>query len=460
MSPDPPTASFDLTAYALPLAATVFFVALNGFFVAAEFALVKVRASRLDAFADEGRGGARAARQILRNLARYLSACQLGITLASLILGWLAEPAIAELLLALLDAAGGEVARDNPYVHGAALVIALTVITGLHMIFGEQAPKIWAIHRAEATAMVVAHPLRWFATAFRPLIWVINELSNLLLRAAGLSPEAFDEGSHDVAELKNIVVAAAQAGNISRRQSQLAQNVFGIMDLETRHIFVPRLDVQCLSLQKSVDENIAVVREAGHSRFPLCETDLDSVVGIVHTRDLIRIFSERAGAVPDLRKLSRPVIFVPETQPLSRLIVTMQTTRNHVAVVVDEHGSAVGLAFLEDALEEIVGPLRDEFDEDEVKVQKAEDGSVRLAGGLALPKAIEVLGLGDVEPDTGAETIAGLVTARLGRLPQKGDSVSVGSYQATVEKVSRRRIVWLRFTPEGEPKNDRGERDA
>ena len=450
-----PTGSFDLSAYALPLAATVFFVALNGFFVAAEFALVKVRASRLDALAEEGRRGARTARHMLRHLARYLSACQLGITLASLILGWLAEPAVAELLLGLLGAAGGEVARDNPYVHGAALVIALTFITGVHMIFGEQAPKIWAIHRAEATAIVVAHPLRWFAAAFRPLIWVINELSNLLLRAVGISPDAFDEGSHDVAELKNIVVAAAQAGHISRRQSQLAQNVFGIMGLETRHILVPRIDVRCLSLQRSVEENIAVVREAGHSRFPLCETDLDSVVGIVHTRDLIRALSVRAEPMPELSKLARPAIFVPETQPLSRLIVAMQTTRNHVVVVVDEHGSAVGLAFLEDALEEIVGPLRDEFDEDEVEVQKAEDGSVRLAGGLALPKAIDILGLGDVEADSGAETIAGLVTARLGRLPQKGDSVSVGPYVASVEKVSRRRIIWLRFTPAGEPTNGR-----
>ena len=179
-------ASFEPLTFAVRIAATVFFVGVNGFFVAAEFALVKVRTSRLEAVSAEGHGAARVARHIYSQLDRYLSACQLGITLASLILGWLAEPAVAELLLAGVEAWGGELSRDDPIVHGVALVIALTVITGLHMIFGEQAPKIYAIRRPEPTMLFAAYPLRVFETLFRPFIWVANELSNRLLRLLGL----------------------------------------------------------------------------------------------------------------------------------------------------------------------------------------------------------------------------------------------------------------------------------
>jgi CBS domain containing-hemolysin-like protein len=433
--------------YAIRLGATFFFVALNGFFVAAEFALVKVRVSRIDSLAEEGRRTAQVTRHILQNLNRYLSACQLGITLASLILGWLAEPAVADLLLLGVGALGGSLSPDDPLVHGAALVIALSVITGLHMIFGEQAPKIWAIHRAETATLVTAYPLRFFAGMFRPLIWVINEASNRLLRLLGLTAGAGDEAAHDINELNTIVASAAQAGHISPRQSQLAQNVFGIIGFEARHILVPRVDVQYLSLQKTLEQNLNVIREGGHSRFPLCENDLDSVVGIVHTRDLLRVTPDGANPVTDLRSIARAAVFVPETQPLARLILTMQQNRSHVVVVVDEHGSSVGLAFLEDALEQIVGPLADEFDVDEPTFQKHEDGSIRIAGSVPLPKAVELLGLADIGPDAEPETIGGLVTAELGRLPRAGDQVSLGRFTATVEKVTRRRIQWIQLSP-------------
>jgi CBS domain containing-hemolysin-like protein len=439
--------SIEPMTFAIRIAATIFIVGVNGFFVAAEFALVKVRSSRLETLAAEGRSSARIAQHMHGRLDRYLSACQLGITLASLILGWLAEPAVAELLLAGVESFGGELSRDDPIVHGVALVIALTIVTGLHMIFGEQAPKIYAIQRPEPASLFVAYPLRVFEKLFRPFIWVINELSNRLLRSIGLGGEELGENIHDVTELKHIVSSSASAGHISLRQSQLARNVFSIMDLEARHILVPRVDVQYLSLEKSFEANMEIIRASGHSRFPICRTDLDTVVGIVHARDVIKLLLDRPPPKPDLQELAREVLFVPEVQPLSGLILSMQTKRQHVAVVVDEHGASVGLAFLEDALEEIVGPLSDEFDEEEIGIERLEGGGLRIPGGLALPKAVELLGL-DVPIDAEPETIAGLVTARLGRLPRRGDTVKLGRFTTTVEKVSRRRVISLKLTPD------------
>ncbi len=323
------------------------------------------------------------------------------------------------------------------------------------MIFGEQAPKIYAIQRPEPTTLFAAYPLRVFETVFRPFIWVVNELSNRLLRLLGLGGEDLGENIHDVTELRHIVSSSASAGHISLRQSQLANNVFGIMDLETRHILVPRMDVRYLTLQKTFEENMEILRDSGHSRFPLCRTDLDTVIGIVHARDLIKLLLDRPEQTPDLEKLAREVLFVTEIQPLSGLILSMQTKRNHVAVVVDEHGASVGLVFLEDALEEIVGPLSDEFDEKEIGIERLEGGSLRLPGGLALPKAVELLGL-DLPVDAEPETIAGLVTERLGHLPRRGDTVKLGRFTTTVEKVSRRRVLSLKLTPD-QPPGDEGQ---
>ncbi len=276
---------------------------------------------------------------------------------------------------------------------------------------------------------------------------MINEGSNRLLRLLGLTPDDLHDGIQDVSELRQIVATAAQAGHISTGQSQLAQNVLGIMNMEARHILVPRPDVQYLSLERTFAENLAAIHDGGHSRYPLCEHDLDSVVGIVHTRDLVRMLPTEAEPTRDLRTIARDVVFVPETQPLSRVIVTMQNTRNHLVVVVDEHGSSVGLAFLEDALEEIVGPLADEFDVEQPLFTKLDDGAFRVAGNVALPKAVELLGLADIRADVEPETIAGMVTSELGRLPKAGDRVRIEHFDVNIESMSGRRIQWLKFAP-------------
>lgn len=437
-----PSQPLDATTALFRLGVTFFFVAANGFFVAAEFSLVKVRPGRLRALGEAGSGAARVARHIHAHLDRYLSACQLGITLSSLILGWLAEPAVADILVWGANGVGWSISLADPIVHAVALAVALSIVTFLHMTLGEQAPKLWAIGRSEATARQVAYPLRAFETAFRPFIWVINEASNGVLRMAGMRRDELGEASHNVDELRGLLAASARAGHISGRQLEIAENVFGIIDLEVRHIMLPRVDVVFLSLQHSAEENLRILRESGHSRLPLCEVGLDSVIGIVHAKDLLRF---RKDEPVDLKTLARKPIFVPDTQPLARLIGRMQRSRSHCAVVLDEHGSAVGLAFLEDALEELVGPIQDEFDQAEADVQKVGGGALEVAGSLALPEAADVLGLPDLGDE--ADTIGGYVVACLGRLPRHGDEVEIGRYRATVVELRRRRIRRLRFEP-------------
>jgi CBS domain containing-hemolysin-like protein len=439
--------------YAWRLTATLLVVLLNGFFVAAEFALVKVRGSKLRSLVDEGGRRARLASHIHGRLDRYLSACQLGITIASLVLGWLAEPAVAQLLIAGAAGAGWAISPADPLVHGVALALALAVVTFLHMTLGEQAPKLWAIHRAEATALRVAVPLRAFELAFRPFISLINSVSNAMLRLGGMSSAELAEPAHGVEEIRGILASSAQAGHISDRQVELVENILGIMELQVRHILVPRVDVEYVSLQRSPDENLRVIRNSGHSRLPLCEVGLDTVIGIVHAKDVMGSLTN-GGAAPDLRELARKPILVPDTQPLSRFIVLLQRARSHVAVVLDEHGTAVGLAFLEDALEEIVGPLGDEFDAAE-PLPRREGKAVKLPGSMALPEAAELLDLPELAED-GSDTIGGHVVALLGRFPRKGDAIQLGEWRVVVEDVARRRIQTLRFEPAPGEQEDEG----
>jgi CBS domain containing-hemolysin-like protein len=436
-----PHTPLELGTFGWRLAATLFFVLLNGFFVAAEFALVKVRATQLEARAAEGSKAARVAQAIHAHMNRYLSACQLGITLASLILGWLAEPAIAELILAAAERSGYPLAAEDPLLHAGALGIALTLVTVFHMTLGEQAPKLWAIRRAESTSLQVAYPLRAFAAVFRPFIWLIDRISNAILRVAGLPPEALHESSHSVEELRSALATSAEAGHITSRQREFAENILGIMGLEVRHILVPRVDVAYLSLQSTVEENLRTIRDTGHSRFPLCRVGLDTVVGIVHAKDVMSAQFDQAPV--DLEALARKPVFVPDTQPLSRFILLLQRERSHSAVAVDEHGTAIGLVFLEDALEEIVGPIQDEFDQEADAIHEIRPGVFEIEGGVSLPEAGEVLGLGNLGEE--ADTIGGHVTALLGRLPRKNDRLSLGPYGVRIVEVAGHRVGKLQF---------------
>lgn len=440
----------DLFGLAWRLGATLFFVLLNGFFVAAEFALVKVREARIEELARAGRPSARAARHLLAHLDRYLSACQLGITLASLALGALGEPVVSELLLAGAAWLGVDVSRDSAWVPLLSISTAFALITVLHMTVGEQAPKLWALRRAERTILQTALPLRFFTLVFGPVITAINGISNAILRIAGLPSDVLGESSATAEELRGILALSARAGHISERERELAENVFRLIELEVRHIVVPRVDVEFLSLQRPLAEALEGIRRSGFTRYPLCEVGLDTIVGFVHVRDVME--DAMHGREPDLRELVREPLFVPDTMALSDFLLEVQRGRAHCAAVLDEHGTVIGLAFREDALEAIVGPLGDEFDEQSPEWVEVAPGIFEVQGRMPLPEASDRLAL-EIDEAASEGTIGGHVVARLGRLPRKADVVDIGAWRVTVLEVVRRRIQRLRFErmPEPEP---------
>jgi len=435
----------DIATTATRLGITFLFVLLNGFFVAAEFALVKSRGTRLRALAEGGSKSAALVGHMLGHVDIYLSACQFGITVSSLILGWLAEPAVAYLIVAGATAMGWPIA-NTALLHAGALAIALTIVTILHMTLGEQAPKIWAIQRAETTALAIAYPLHIFTVVFRPLIWVINQISNWMLRLVGITSADEQEASFSADELRAILTSSAQAGEISARQRKFANNVLNFINLQVRHILVPRVDVVWISTDAPADQTLRVIRESSHTRFPLCENDLDSVIGIVHAKDIMSVLSEDLEL--DLKAIARDPVFIPDTQSLGRMIVEMQAARAKSAIVLDDHGTTIGMAFLEDAIEEIVGPIQDEFDDEEPAVSHDGPDITNMRGDLPLPEAVEILGLAATGSD---DTIGGHVVSLLGRLPQSGDVLTIGGYRVTVTEVARRRILRLRFEHADDP---------
>jgi CBS domain containing-hemolysin-like protein len=439
-----PHSQLDAVGIAWRLGATLFFVLLNGFFVATEFALVKVRATRIDNLAKEGSRSAVLVQHILQHMDRYLSACQLGITLASLILGALGEPAVSVLLIAALDGLGIEVAQDATWVPIVSITIAFAVITVLHMTVGEQAPKMWALRRAETTALRTALPLKLFTWVFTPFIAVINRISNRLLRLAGVPAQHGDEATHTSDEIRSMLALSWAAGHLSKLEHDVTGNVFRIMELEVRHIVVPRIDIAYLAIGRPDEENVAVIQDSGHSRLPLCEVGLDTIIGFVHTKDVMQQVLD--GKAFDFRALARDAIFVPDTMSISNFLIELQSNQQHCAAVVDERGTVIGLAFREDALEEIVGPLGDEFDEIDREFQEVQEGVYEIAGRMSVPETCDRLDFElSEDEDEDEDTIGGHVTARLGRMARPGVEVPVGPYVATVLDVSRRRIRRLRL---------------
>jgi CBS domain containing-hemolysin-like protein len=426
----------DLAGIAWRLGATVLLVCVNGFFVATEFALVKVRRAKISELAAQGSRTAQVVKHILEHLDRYLSACQLGITLASLVLGALGEPAVARLLVAATGAMGLELDPTRPEVRAVSLVFAFGTITILHMTVGEQAPKMWALRRAEGIALASSIPLRLFTLLFWPFIWLINAISNAMLRGIGLDSDHGEEAALTTVEIRRALSLSAKAGHIPARAGEIVENVLRVVDMQARHILVPRVDITHLSLKATTDESMRLMRESGHTRFPLCEGELDQVIGIVHSKEVLRRLLDDKPI--ELQALARKPLFVPERLPLHALAGQLQRRGEHAAMVVDEHGSVLGMAFLEDAIEEMVGPIVDEFDEPNADVVEIEPGVVELRGTLPLPDAAKLLDLSFDEHSQ--NTIGGHVMALLGRLPNVGDEAEVGGYRATVTALTSRRV--------------------
>lgn len=431
-----------MTERILYVAAALLVVVVNSFFVATEFAIVRVRATRIEEMVQNGVRRAAAARHVLRRLDTYISACQLGVTISSLALGWLGEAAFASLLKPAFAGAGEWQATA---AHSVAIGLAFLLITFLHVVFGELVPKTLTIRYPETTALLVAWPIRVFYAVFYPLIWSMNAAANLLVRSLGIPPPTDESLAHSEAELRMILAVSQKSGALSDSHARLLANVLDFPDRSVRQIMVPRGDVVALDLDRPFAENMETARSTGHTRYPLCEGELDRVVGVVNIKDLFQRSAELEPN-PDLRRFARDPVFIPESVRIEQVLALFQKNRVHLAVVVDEYGGMSGIVTLEDVLEELIGEIQDEFDQEAPLVQRASDGRVLVDAALGLDEMEEQLHLVD-DTEEDVDTMGGLVLARLGRLARVGDRVQIGGRTVEVVRVRGRRIVRLAVLP-------------
>ena len=411
-------------------------VAINAFFVAAEFAIVRVRVTRIEDLVQRGVRRASAAREVLRNLDAMISACQLGITLASLALGWIGEPAFAH----LLEPAFSWMGRfGTGAAHTVAIAASFLLITFLHVVVGELVPKTVAIGHAESTVLAVSWPLRFFRFLFYPLISVMNGAANVIVSAMRIAPQTEQSLAHSEAELRMILAVSRKSGVLSESHGRLLANALDFADRAVRQIMVPRADVLWLDLNRSYAENTARARKFGHTRLPLCDGTIDHVIGVVHVKDLFIAPPASAGA-PNLQALARPPLYIPENAKIQHALALFQRQRSHLGIVVDEYGGTAGLVTLEDVLEELIGDIQDEFDQETPRVQTQPDGRLMLDASLTIAELEAAIGAHE-DIDEDVDTIGGLVQARLGRLARVGDSIPFGDRTLEVVRVKGRRIL-------------------
>lgn len=413
-------------------------VALNAFFVATEFAIVRVRTTRIDELVAKGVRRAAATRTVLQDLNAYLSACQLGITLASLGLGWVGKPAFAHLLEPVL---GGLGFWSEATAASISITLAFAIITFLHVVLGELAPKTIAIERAEATALLIAWPIRIFNVLLFPFIWSMNGLANLAVRAIGLRPVSDESLAHSEEELRMILSVSQRSGTLPEAHAELLENALDFTERAVRQIMVPRADIVWLDARRPHEDNVRVVRESAHTRYPLCEGDVDHVVGVLNLKDL---FLQPPGT--DLRQMARKPLFVPDGLSIDRVLRQFQRSRTHLAVVIDEYGGTSGVVTIEDVLEELIGEIQDEFDEEAPKVQDLGGGRLSVDASVPADEIAETLGIAD-GADEEVDTLGGLVLARLGRIARPGDVVTLGNRRVEVSRMRGRRIVRLTVHP-------------
>ena len=417
-------------------------VFLNGFFVASEFSIVKVRATRIEELVRGGSGLARRAQSIIHKMDEYLSATQLGITISSLGLGWIGEPAFSALFEPIFYYLGN---FGVVLTHTLAVSCAFFLITFLHIVLGELAPKSIAIRRPEKVLLWVSGPLCWFYRILYPFTWVLNGTANFFLRLLSGDPLSETDRAHSEEELRLILADSQEKGVLDRDERRLLERVFDFGDSSVRQVMVPSIEVVFLNMQKSVEENLNKARENKHTRYPLCDGSLDKVVGIIHVKDLFWRH-RKMGQKFTLEAVKRPVIFVPSSKYIKSLLTEFRQSRSHLAVVVNEYGATIGIVTLEDILEELVGEIQDEFDVEvpSPMIQKILDRQY-MVHGRSLLKDVE-RELSVLLDDTENDTIAGHIMMLLGRTAQVGDEVLVTErYQVRVVGMKGLQITDLLF---------------
>jgi putative hemolysin len=427
----------------LGLGAVVVLVLANAFFVSAEFALVGARKTRLDELARAGDGKARLARRAVQSLDRYISATQLGITLASLGLGWIGEPALSSLIQGAFRWLPGVAATIA--THATASIIAFIIITVLHIILGELVPKALALLYPEAVSSWVAAPLMGFAWLMAFPIAILNGSSNRLLRLMRINPPGETERLHSPEELRMLVEQSTEGGSLLQEDARLLEGVFEFSEKTAQEVMTPRTQMVAVEADLSVELAADEVAVARRSRYPVYTESLDEIVGVVHAKDVLTALRSRPGVT--VRTIMRPPLFVPGTREVEDVLADMKRLKTHLAVVLDEYGGTAGLVTMEDLLEEIVGPIYDEYD--------PQDKSAPRAGGPLLDGAMPISDFNteydEALDDTEYNTIGGYVFGQIGRLPRAGDRVPIGTRTLEVVDMDGRRVRTLRLhTPKAE----------
>lgn len=438
------------------LLGVLFIVAVNGFFVVAEFSIVKIRSSQLDALIEKGDRRAVIARHVTEHLDSYLSATQLGVTMASLALGWVGEPYVAQLIepfFALVHV------NSPTVVNTIAVMLGFAAITFLHITLGELGPKYLAINDPVGVSLRVVRPLRLFYAIFRPIIWALNRSSNYILRDLfRMKPVGGVDLAHSEEELRHILTESQEAEEVTPMGREILMNALDLRRRVVRDIMTPRGQVIFLNTEDTFEENLKTAQVSRHTRFPLCEGHLDHTIGLVHIKDLLSMTREPH---PTLLAIKRDLLPVPEMMALEKLLDFFLKKHAHLALVVDEYGGTVGIVSLDNVLAELVGDIQDEFDVDDQEYKKISDEEFIVEGALGLYEVNDLIGLELESADV--STIGGYVTHLLGHLPRPGEQVRIDGYLVVVTKADGRRVDQLHFKKlpaESAPNAPEGARSA
>ena len=423
----------DIVPILFQLLLVFFLIAMNGFFVAAEFACVKIRPSRLETLIQEGSRQAKYAKKLTDHLDASLSVTQLGITLASLGLGWVGEPAVATLILPITHAIG----LDDVIGHTIALALAFSIITGLHIVLGELTPKTMAIQNVEKIMLSVALPMLVFHRVMYPFVWLLNHVANWVAHRMGFHTASEGDDAHTEEEIRLLMEESHRQGLIDDTEVDFVDNVFDFTDLNVREIMTPRTDMVCLYLEDTMDENLHIILEEQLTRYPICHEDKDHIVGFLHVKDLMRVMAE--GRKPNLRRLARKALIVPESMDVSVLLKTMQKQRSQMAIVVDEYGGTAGMVTIEDIVEEIVGDIQDEFDEERPTAERRGKRIFSVDAKMLLEELEDILEI-DIE-DEDVDTVGGWLYDQIGQAPRVGQMAASGGNLFYVEEVDGVRIT-------------------
>ena len=423
----------DIVPILFQLLLVIFLIAMNGFFVAAEFACVKIRPSRLETLIQEGSRQAKYAKKLTDHLDASLSVTQLGITLSSLGLGWVGEPAVATLILPITHTIG----LDDVIGHTISLALAFSIITGLHIVLGELTPKTMAIQNVEKIMLSVALPMLVFHRVMYPFVWLLNHVANWVAHRMGFHTASEGDDAHTEEEIRLLMEESHRQGLIDDTEVDFVDNVFDFTDLNVREIMTPRTDMVCLYLEDTMDENLHIILEEQLTRYPICHEDKDHIVGFLHVKDLMRVMAE--GRKPNLRRLARKALIVPESMDVSVLLKTMQKQRSQMAIVVDEYGGTAGMVTIEDIVEEIVGDIQDEFDEERPTAERRGKRIFSVDAKMLLEELEDILEI-DIE-DEDVDTVGGWLYDQIGQTPRVGQMAAAGGNLFYVEEVDGVRIT-------------------